>query len=228
MDKIKQKLITIDGSSGVGKGTASRAIACSLGWRWLDSGSLYRLVAWNANNNQTDLNDVASLVKIASTLDFQFQAENPCSDPEILLNGKIVTNKLRTESCGKMASQISSIPALRAALLQRQRDFLTSEGLVADGRDMGTVVFPSALLKIFLTATAEVRANRRYKQLLEQGINVNMSDLLQELIARDGRDMGRAVAPLKPAEDAIQIDTSELNATQVQEIILKHAKDIWG
>ncbi len=222
------KLITIDGPSGAGKGTASRRIANKLGWQWLDSGALYRLTAHAALEKGVNIEDVPALVNLASGLDVQFQMEAIQSEPDILLNGEVVTAYLRTEKCTSTASTISAYPAIRAALLQRQRDFLTDLGLVADGRDMGTVVFPQAPLKVYMTASPEVRAVRRHKQLLAQGIDVNMSHLLREITVRDQRDTNRVAAPLRPAEDALILDTSDMTADDVAQWIYCKSVEIWA
>ena len=228
MDKTSLKLITIDGPSGAGKGTASRELAYQLGWDFLDSGALYRLTAYAAMQKKIDLEDICALVEVASTLDVEFKIEASHADPDVFLEGQPVTLELRTEACSSTASTISAYPAVRAALLQRQRNFLTDIGLVADGRDMGTVVFPHAPLKIYMTASPEVRAVRRHRQLLAQGIGVNMSHLLRDIIVRDQRDMSRAAAPLKPAEDALMLDTTEMDVTEVVQWIYRKAVDIWG
>ena len=222
------KIITIDGPSGVGKGTASRFVANALSWRWLDSGALYRLVAHCALQQEVGFNDIPALVDIANGLNVEFSLDAESDDPDISLDGVVVNNAIRREECGKAASLISAHPAVRVALLSRQRDFATGVGLVADGRDMGTVVFEKAPVKIFLTASAAVRAERRRKQLLRQGVGVNMRSLLQEIEQRDKRDSSRSVCPLKPAEDAVIIDTSNLSAQQVGEQILKIASKVFA
>ena len=220
---MHKKLITIDGPSGVGKGTASRGLAGKLGWQWLDSGALYRLVAYAAAQAEIDADDIEQLVDVASNLDVVFDANPKLEQPEIMLAGVSVSQAIRTESCGKLASIISAHAPVRAALLQRQKAFYTDVGLIADGRDMGTVVFPKAPLKVFLTASVEVRAQRRHKQLLQQGESVNIRDLERDIAARDERDMNRSVAPLRPAEDAIVIDTSDETIASVQARILAEA-----
>lgn len=222
------KLITIDGPSGAGKGTASRRVANMLNWNWLDSGALYRLTAHAAFVKKVNIEDVPALVDVASNLDVHFQMETIQSEPDILLDEQVVTMQLRTEACSSAASTISAYPAVRAALLQRQRDFLTRDGLVADGRDMGTVVFPQAPLKIYMTASPEIRAVRRHRQLLAQGIDVNMSHLLREIAVRDQRDTNRVAAPLKPAEDALTLDTSDMAIEDVVEWIYHQAVGIWA
>jgi cytidylate kinase len=208
-------VITIDGPSGSGKGTISRMLAAELGWHFLDSGSLYRLVALGAIHHGIALDDELRLADYARGLDVRFVSENPEHDPNIWLENQLVDAEIRTEQCGDAASQVAALPKVREALLQRQRNFLQAPGLVADGRDMGTTVFPDANLKIFLTASAEIRAERRHKQLKEKGIDANLAALVKDIAARDERDSQRAVSPLKPASDAVVIDTSGLAIQQV-------------
>lgn len=222
-------VITVDGASGTGKGTVSQLVAKRLGWRLLDSGALYRVLALAAfkhglsiENEKIALENEKTLEVMAEVLDVQFIAQESKSDPpQIILEGEDVTHKIRTAAgIGNAASIIAALPAVRAALLSRQRAFRDKPGLVADGRDMGTVVFPDAALKIFLKASPEERAMRRYNQLKEMGINVTLSDLIKELSERDRRDKERIVAPLKPADDAICIDTDHLTIEQVVERII--------
>ena len=208
-------VITIDGPSGSGKGTISRLLAQSLGWHFLDSGALYRLVGFGAHRHQIAISDIAALSEYARKLDVQFTHSESGEEPDILLEGIVVTRDLRTETTGNLASQVAAIPEVRAALLDRQRAFAQPPGLVADGRDMGTTVFPAAMLKIFLTASAEERAQRRYKQLKEKGFDVSLAALVREITERDVRDSQRQASPLKPATDAITIDTSTLGITEV-------------
>lgn len=215
----KEPVITIDGASGTGKGTVSQILAKRLGWKFLDSGVLYRVLALAAQKHGVDFDNEKALQVLAEHLDVQFIAEENIS-PLIILEGEDVTDTIRTEKIGNAASQVGAFPAVRAALLSRQRAFREAPGLVADGRDMGTVVFPDAELKIFLTASPEERALRRYNQLKERGINVTLGDLIKELRERDKRDQERTIAPLKPAEDAIRIDTDRLNIGQVVERIV--------
>ncbi len=217
-------VITIDGPSGSGKGTLSRLLARRLGWHWLDSGALYRLLALAATQDNIALEDVAALVDKAHQLDIRFE-ESADGEPQIYLSGQRVTDALRTEQCGKVASKVAAIPAVRAALLDRQRAFRQLPGLVADGRDMGTVVFPDADLKIFLDASIEERANRRQKQLKKQGLDISMGDLFQEISARDQRDMNRAVSPLRPAEDAKHIDCSAMTIDEMLETALGFVRE---
>nr|WP_298174567.1 (d)CMP kinase [uncultured Pseudomonas sp.] len=213
-------VITIDGPSGSGKGTIAGLLAKQLGWNLLDSGALYRLLAFAARNHGVDLTNEEALKLLAAHLDVQFIAAEAGQGQKIILEGEEVTDAIRNEYVGTGASQVASLPAVREALLQRQRAFREMPGLIADGRDMGTVVFPDAPLKVFLTASAEERAQRRYLQLKAKGDDVNLASLLEEIQARDERDTQRAVAPLKPAVDAIQLDSTELSIEQVLERIL--------
>ena len=209
-------VITVDGPSGVGKGTLCQWLASRLGWHLLDSGALYRLTALAALRRNLALEDEAGVTVVAAGLVVEFLAETD-GLLRILLDGTEVGADLRTETCGNAASRVAALPAVRAALLQRQRDFRRSPGLIADGRDMGTVVFPDAGLKLFLTASAEERARRRYKQLSEQGVNASLESLADEIAERDARDAGRAVAPLRPAADAEMLDTTHSSIAEVCE-----------
>lgn len=199
-------VLTIDGPSGSGKGTISRAVAQRLGWNYLDSGALYRAVGVAAGWADLDLDDAGALVRC--TFDTTIAFDESGDELRVLVNGHDATDELRTETAGAAASAIAAIPEVRAALKDRQRAFRVAPGLVADGRDMGTVIFPDAGWKVFLTASAEERADRRYKQLKNKGVSVTMDGLLREILARDARDANRAVAPLRPAEDAVRIDTT--------------------
>ena len=208
-------VITVDGPSGSGKGTVCRLLAEKLGWDVLDSGAIYRVLSLAALHHQIALDNEEALVPLAANLDVQFLIDSDTNAGKIILEGEDVTTTIRNEEVGAAASKVAALPRVREALLRRQRAFRTENGLIADGRDMGTVVFPDAPLKIFLTASAEERARRRFVELNERGLDVTLSGLLQDIRARDDRDMNRAVAPLVPAEDAIELDTSELNAQQV-------------
>ncbi len=208
-------VITIDGPSGSGKGTVAALLAAKLGWNFLDSGALYRLLAFAARNHGVDLTNEEALKLLAAHLDVQFGASQGAEGMQIVLEGEDVTQAIRNEQVGAGASQVAALPAVREALLQRQKAFREAPGLVADGRDMGTVVFPDAPLKVFLTASAEERAHRRYLQLKSKGDDVNLASLLDEIRARDERDTGREVAPLKPADDAVQLDSTDLSIEQV-------------
>jgi len=213
-------VITIDGPGASGKGTVSALVAKALGWTMLDSGALYRLVGYAALKKSVSLDDTQGLEKIAQTLNVLFKTAEPGQETRIDLDSEDVTLAIRTEQAGKAASQVATVPQVRAALLDRQKAFQQLPGLVADGRDMGTVVFPQAKLKIFLTASAEERAKRRYKQLMEKGVDVNLRDLFEEITERDRRDSQRATAPLKPADDAVQLDTTNLSIQEVVDRIL--------
>ena len=212
-----EPVITVDGPSGAGKGTISILLAKKLGWHFLDSGAIYRVLAIAAIHHQIPASDEAGLLPLASGLDVQFETHD--NGTRIMLEGEDVSEAIRTEEVGAVASQIASLPAVREALLRRQRAFKQAPGLVADGRDMGTVVFPSAPVKIFLTASAEERANRRFNQLKTAGHDVSISRLLTDILARDERDANRTVAPLVPAEDALIIDSTHLSVDQVIEKI---------
>ena len=202
-------VIAIDGPSGVGKGTLAQYLMEATEFHLLDSGAIYRALAYGALHNQIALDDVKKLTELAQKLPVAFKATS------IVYDGVDVTAKVRTEEVAAVASKVAPIPEVRAALLQRQKDFAQAPGLVADGRDMGTVVFPGATVKLFLTASAEVRADRRVKQLKNQGIDANIAQITQDIRERDERDANRKTAPLKPAEDAIIIDTSNLDIKAV-------------
>lgn len=208
-------VITIDGPTASGKGTITRLIAQRLGWHILDSGALYRLVALAAQKHRIALDDVESLQPLAAHLDVEFVAAEDGEEMVVLLEGEDVTLELRKETTGNGASKVAALPVVRAALLDRQRAFVRAPGLVADGRDMGTVVFPDAVIKIFLTASAEERARRRYNQLKDKGLGVTMRSLLDEIAERDERDRNRAASPLVAAEDAVELDTSALSIDEV-------------
>ncbi len=212
-------VVTIDGPSGVGKGTISLRVTEQTGWHILDSGSLYRLTALKAKQSGISSENADKIAELARNLSVEYRQQD--DSLQILLDGEAVGDAIRTEEIGNLASQIAAIPAVREALLQRQRDFARPPGLVADGRDMGTVVFPEAGVKIFLTASAEERAKRRYKQLIEKGIDANLHDLVIELTERDERDAKRRVAPLVAADDAVTIDTTQLTIDEVTEQVMQ-------
>ena len=210
-------VLTIDGPSGAGKGTISRLVAKKLGWNYLDSGSIYRSLAIALLQQAVDLADETAIVKVAETMNLTFE----CGDELVVkLNGADITAQLGLESTGNTASIIATLPEVRRVLLQKQQDFRQLPGLVADGRDMGTVVFPDATSKVFLTASAEERARRRYKQLKEKGIDANLSSLTNDIEERDRRDIERATAPLAMAETALYIDSSNMSIAAVIEEVL--------
>lgn len=221
---LKAPVITIDGAGGTGKGTVTHIIAKILDWHLLDSGALYRVLALAAQKHGVDLDNETALKVLAEHLDVQFIASDNSSPPNILLEGQDVTETIRTEKMGNAASKVGALPSVRTALLSRQRAFKEPPGLATDGRDMGTVVFPEAEVKIFLTASPEERAMRRYKQLMAKGIDVNLGDLVEELRERDRRDRERTVAPLKPADDAVIIETDHLTIDEVVDRILLEVK----
>jgi cytidylate kinase len=220
----KAPVITLDGPGGVGKGTVSGLLAKHLGWHYLDSGALYRLGALAAMNHGVDFDNESALAVIAEHLDIRFR-QDANDKITILLEGDDVTRQIRTEEVGSNASRVASFSRVRDALLRRQRAFRTEPGLVADGRDMGTVVFTDAPLKVFLTATSEERARRRVSQLERGGEPVDYQQVLSDINLRDDRDRNRAVAPLKPAENAVLIDTTELSIEAVLDQVLQQASD---
>jgi cytidylate kinase len=224
---LSAPVVTLDGPGGAGKGTIAKLLARHLGWHLLDSGAIYRLVALAAIREGVDLSDENAVKTIACALDAEFVVSDDHS-VKTLLSGQDVGSELRTEQTGAAASQIAAYTSVREALLGRQRRFAEPPGLVADGRDMGTVVFPEAPLKIYLTASLEERANRRYKQLKEQGLSANIQALLRELAERDERDANRTVAPLRPAEDAVILDCTELSINQVFEQVLSLVRERVG
>jgi cytidylate kinase len=219
-------VVTIDGPSGAGKGTVGRQLAARLGWHLLDSGALYRLTALAGRH--LDPGDVAGHARLAESLDIRFDSL-PDGGERVWLGGEDVSSLLRTEETGAGASRVAVWPEVRQALLRRQRDFARGPGLVADGRDMGTVVFPGADLKLFLTATPEERARRRHKQLKDKGSDVSLAALSREIAARDAQDAGRAVAPLKAADDALLLDSTRLSVGEVVEriLLLGRERGLW-
>lgn len=218
-------VLTLDGPSGSGKGTIASRVARTLGWHLLDSGALYRLVALGVARRGIEMADEGALADYAMQMDVDFEVLPGSGEVVAKLDGEPVGNAIRTEQIGNDASKVAAMGPVREALLQRQRDFRQPPGLVADGRDMGTTVFPDAGLKIYLTASAEVRAERRYKQLKEKGISASLAGLLREISERDARDTERQSSPLKPAADAIVLDTSTLDIDQVVEQVLAWCRD---
>lgn len=208
-------VLAIDGPSGSGKGTISRAVADALSWHLLDSGAIYRAVGYAASMAGIDLSDAAAVTRCAETVRIMFRDPKDGGETRVVVNGHDATDEIRTETCGAAASAIAAIPAVRTALFDKQRSFRKPPGLVADGRDMGTVVFADAPYKVFLTASAEERAHRRYKQLKEKGLAVTLAILLREIEARDERDATRKVAPLKAAAGALIIDTTGIAVADV-------------
>lgn len=213
-------VIAIDGPSASGKGTIAQLVAKKLGFHYLDSGALYRLVALKTAQSGADIQDKDLLANIARNLNVLFK------DETIYLDDRIVTDEIRTEACGILASQLAAYPQIREALTERQREFRQLPGLVTDGRDMGSVIFPNAILKIFLTASAGIRAQRRYKQLIEKGMNANIADLLQDIQKRDERDSNRSIAPLQQGADAKLLDTTSLTISQAQDAVLSWYNEI--
>jgi cytidylate kinase len=216
----KPPVITVDGASGTGKGVVSQLIAKQLGWHLLDSGALYRVLAFAAQKHAVSLEDEIALQDLAEHLDVRFIESENGDLPRILFEKHDITDGIRTEKIGNAASKVGALPLVRTALLARQRAFRQLPGLVTDGRDMGTVIFPDAAVKFFLTASSEERARRRFNQLKDKGIDVNLSGLIEELRERDKRDQERAVAPLRPAAEAICIDTDNLSIMQVVDRML--------
>jgi len=216
-------VIAVDGPGGTGKGTLCAALARTLGWGLLDSGALYRALAAAALQAGVALEDATAVAALARSVALEFRPHD--GGVQVLLDGRDISDALRSEACGTAASRIAALPEVRRELLTRQRALRRAPGLVADGRDMGTVVFPDAALKIFLTASPEERARRRYKQLKEKGLNVNLAELSREIADRDRRDSVRLVAPLRPAADAVVLDTTPLSAAQVFERVLELARE---
>lgn len=222
-------VITVDGPSGAGKGTVCARLAQELNWQLLDSGALYRITGLASERKGLALGDSmneqdeAAVAEVAANLDVRFEP-TPLG-VKVILEGDDVTDQIRTEEVGSLASQVAALPAVREALLQRQRDFQTLPGVIADGRDMGTVVFPQAQVKVFLTASAEERGQRRYKQLTEKGFNASLPALIEDIRARDERDSNRAVAPLKPADDATMIDSTSMTIEEVCQQVMQLVKN---
>lgn len=217
-------VITIDGPSGAGKGTAARLVAEQLGWHLLDSGAIYRVLAVATQHHHLTIDEEEPLIPIAAHLDVQFEISHE-GESKVILEGEDVTNSIRTEEIGAIASKVAAFPRVREALLRRQRAFKVSPGLVADGRDMGTVVFIDAPVKVFLTASAEERAERRFNQLKAKGFDVKIGRLLDDIRQRDERDENRKVAPLVPAEGALIVDSTELSIEEVVRKILSFANE---
>lgn len=216
---MTSSVVTIDGPSGVGKGTLAQYLCCKTGFHLLDSGAIYRSLAYGALEENIAFDNLPGLVNLAENLPVKF-VEN-----SILYHEKDITSKVRTEEVAAVASKVAAIPEVRAALLKRQKDFAQPPGLIADGRDMGTVVFPTAPVKLFLTASAEERAKRRVKQLKNQGVDVNIRQITQDIMERDERDRTRKSSPLVPAEDALEIDTTSLSIEEVCQIALNKIHD---
>jgi cytidylate kinase len=216
--------ITIDGPSGVGKGTIAHRVAKQLGWHLLDSGAIYRAIGWALLHYNVDINDESELKHLLKQVQITIEDPKLGQSPKIICDGHEITDAIRQEACGNIASQVSALPVVRQAVLQYQRDFRRLPGLVADGRDMGTVVFPDATVKFFFDANPLERARRRYQQLQDQGINVSLRDIQADLVARDQRDKERAISPTKPAVDAIIIDTTHLDIDEVFSLILQQIK----
>ncbi|HBH64538.1 MAG TPA: (d)CMP kinase [Erwinia persicina] len=216
-------VITIDGPSGAGKGTLCKAMAESLQWHLLDSGAIYRVLALAALHHQVDITSEEALVPIAAHLDVRFVSSN--GEMEVILEGEDVSSEIRTQDVSNTASKVAAFPRVREALLRRQRAFRDFPGLIADGRDMGTVVFPDAPVKIFLDASSEERAHRRMLQLQEKGFSVNFERLLSEIKERDERDRNRAIAPLVPADDALVLDSTTMSIEEVIEVALNYARE---
>ena len=220
---MKPYVVTIDGPSGSGKGSLALRLAKELGFHILDSGAIYRLAALHAINKQISLEDEQQVLNSLEDLDIHFESGDELIIP--FLNGDDVSLQIRSEEAGGAASMVASYPLIRTHLLTIQRDFFQPPGLVADGRDMGTVVFPDAKIKIYLHASAEIRAKRRYNQLINMGLSANIADLLEEIEARDERDRNRAISPLVPASDALIVDCSMMDRDQVFDLMMEHIKD---
>lgn len=211
-------VITIDGPSGTGKGTLCYKLANHLHWHALDSGAIYRVLAFSAREKNIALDEIEKLVTLAGQLNLKFEYDEK---PQVMLDGRVITHNIRSEQCAQDASKIAAIPEIRQALLMRQRAFADFPGLVTDGRDMGTVVFPDAAVKIYLDASVQERSKRRYLELKEKGIDVSLPGVIDELKQRDARDFARSSSPLRPAADAVHIDTTGLTIAQVFGSVLK-------
>ena len=223
MKSAEVPVLTLDGPSGSGKGTVARLVSARLRWHLLDSGAIYRVLALSTERSGVALGDVPELSHVARHMAVTFELDER-STPKVMLDCEDVSKPIRSEACGKRASELAALPAVRDALLKCQREFRQPPGLVADGRDMGTVVFPDAFVKIYLTASVEERARRRYKQLMEQGISDNLKALLEDLKARDERDCTRSASPLVPASDAIVVDTTGMSVEAVVDTILSQLR----
>ncbi|MBW8192373.1 (d)CMP kinase [Neiella marina] len=221
---LSAPMIAIDGPSGSGKGTLAKRLAKRFGWQLLDSGAIYRVLALAAIHHNIALDDEEALAALATNLDVVFETREDSEVVSVILEGEDVSGTLRTEETGAAASKVAPFPKVRAALLQRQRAFRTAQGLIADGRDMGTVVFPDAPVKIFLTASAEERARRRVSQLQSAGQSANIAQILADIQARDDRDMNRSVAPLRPAVDALELDSTEFSLDDVEAQVVAYAQ----
>jgi cytidylate kinase len=217
-------VIAVDGPSGSGKGSLCQSLARELGWHLLDSGALYRIVGLAAVKRGTSFDDEKALAVLAAGLNVEFRASESGEPAAVILDGEDISSEVRNETSGSYASSVAVYPAVRDALTGLQRSFAQAPGLIADGRDMGTVIFPDASLKIFLTANAEERAGRRYKQLINKGQNVNLAAVLEDIQARDERDMNREVAPLKPADDAIVLDSTSMALDEVFLRVIEEVK----
>jgi len=225
-DKSQSPVVTLDGPSGVGKGTTASLLAERLDWHLLDSGALYRVLALASEEAGVSVEDEAALEALAEELDVSFLGRDGLQ--RVFLGGREVSDEIRTESCGSRASRVAAQPGARRGLLRLQKAFRLAPGLVADGRDMGTCIFPDARVKVFLTATAGERARRRHKQLKEKGIDANLSELESAIAERDKRDAERTVSPLRPADDAVLIDTTELSVAEVLDQVLNLVEERIG
>ncbi len=217
-------VVTVDGPSGSGKGSLCQLLANATGWHLLDSGALYRIVGLAAHQRGISFDDEAALAELAAHLDVEFRPGQAGEPSKVILEGVDISSDVRSETSGGYASRVAPHPQVREALKSLQRDFARAPGLIADGRDMGTQIFPDAEIKIFLTASAEERAQRRYKQLIAKGESVNLAALLEDIKARDDRDMNRAVAPLKPADDAVILDSTTMSIEDVFEQVMSLIK----